>query len=39
MVIIHKGEFSTVYACTACGTTMTIPPKIPLASRKKSNWQ
>jgi hypothetical protein len=37
MEIIHKGEFSTVYACSACGTTMTIPPKFPLASRKKSD--
>lgn len=35
MVIIHQGEYSTVYACGTCGTTMTIPPKIPLASPKQ----
>jgi hypothetical protein len=39
MVIIHKGEFSTVFACTDCGITMTIPPKVPLASRKKPDRQ
>lgn len=33
MVIVHDGEFTTVYACDTCGTTMTIPPKFPLTSQ------
>lgn len=39
LVIIHKGECTTVYACTTCGTTMTIPPKFPLTSSKERDWE
>jgi hypothetical protein len=39
MVIIHKGEFTTVYACNTCGATMTIPPKFPVTTRKEPDWR
>lgn len=37
MVITHKGDVTTVYACNTCGTTMTIPPKYPLPSKNVSD--
>jgi hypothetical protein len=39
MVIIHDGAFTTVYACSACGTTLTIPPKYPLGRQKEADQQ
>ena len=26
MKLIHAGQFATIYACSTCGSTLTVPP-------------
>jgi hypothetical protein len=29
MRLVHKGRFSTLYACPTCGCALTVPPAVP----------
>jgi predicted RNA-binding Zn-ribbon protein involved in translation (DUF1610 family) len=34
MTVVHRGQFSTLHVCPTCGSTLTIPPPVPLLLRK-----
>ena len=34
MHLVHRGRFSTLYACPTCGSTLTLPPPEPAAPPK-----
>ena len=30
MTLVHQGQFSTLFLCPACGSTLTVPPREPV---------
>ena len=30
MTLVHRGQFSTLLVCPTCGSTLTIPPPVPV---------
>jgi len=29
MTLVHRGQFSTLYVCPICGSSLTLPPRTP----------